>query len=78
MAVAAGCAAVVLTYGLIAGLVTSAIVVFTKFYFIPPPQGFTIDDVSSLTGALRQADVAKRVMLAAECLHMHVWGSEHG
>jgi signal transduction histidine kinase len=107
VAVAAPCAALVLTYivspviepvrsplllaavvfsawygGLGAGLVTSAIAVFTKMYFILPPRGFRIDDigdflyllvfilvavlVSALTGALRQADAAKRLLIANE------------
>ena len=106
VAVAAACAALVLTFivspviepmrsplllaavvfsawygGLGAGLLTSALAVITKVYFVPP-RGFSINDVddllyllvfvlvavliSTLTGALRQADAANRVLIANE------------
>jgi signal transduction histidine kinase len=68
--------------GLAAGLVTSAIAALTKMYFFLPPLGFRIDAIddllhlvvfalvavliSTLTGALRRADAAKRVLIANE------------
>lgn len=68
--------------GLAAGLVTSAFAALTKMYFFLPPLGFrieAIDDllhlvvfalvavlISTLTGALRRADAAKRVLIAKE------------
>jgi signal transduction histidine kinase len=68
--------------GLAAGLVTSVIAALTKLYFVLPPHGFRIDAIedvlhlsvfafvavliSTLTGALRRADAAKRVLIANE------------
>jgi signal transduction histidine kinase len=68
--------------GLGAGLVTSAIAGLTKMYFILPPLGFRIDEItdflhllvfalvavliSTLTGALKRADAVKRVLIANE------------
>ena len=68
--------------GLGAGLVTSAIAVFTKMYFILPPRGFHVSDIedllylwtfvvvavliSTMTGALRRAEAAQRVLIANE------------
>jgi signal transduction histidine kinase len=68
--------------GLGAGLVTSAIAVVTKMYFILPPRGFHVSDIedllylltfvvvavliSTMTGALRRAEAAQRVLIANE------------
>lgn len=68
--------------GLGAGLMASAIAVVSKMYFILPPRGFRIDDVgdvlhlivfvlvavfiSALTGALRRADAANRLLVRNE------------
>lgn len=68
--------------GLAAGLVTSAVAALTKMYFLLPPLGFRVDAIddllllvvfalvavliSTLTGGLRRADAAKRVLIANE------------
>jgi K+-sensing histidine kinase KdpD len=66
--------------GLGAGLLTSAIAVFTKMYFILPPRGFRVGDagdvlyllvlvaifISALTGALQRAEGVNRTLAVKE------------
>jgi signal transduction histidine kinase len=68
--------------GRAAGLVTSVVAALTKLYFVIPPRGFRIDAIedvlqllvfilvavliSTLTGALRRADAAKRALIRNE------------